>query len=113
MNNLLLQAGGQPIPGTAVAVGVIAAVALVVWLVSKKTARIDAKTALEIPTADAAAAYASYPALVGLGKGWGVGCVELQNISDEDAAMVMAIVSHQSHIPLNQLYFRSIRLLDQ
>lgn len=38
------------------------------------------------------------------------GSVELVNVSEEDAAVIMAIVSHRSGIPLNRLKFNSIKL---
>ncbi|MCX7614886.1 MAG: OadG family protein [Clostridiales bacterium] len=40
------------------------------------------------------------------------GSVILQNIDDKSAAMVMAIVSDDTGIPLNELRFRSIKALD-
>lgn len=41
------------------------------------------------------------------------GTVELVNVSEEDAAVIMAIVSHQSGIPLNRLRFNSIKLSEE
>ena len=37
----------------------------------------------------------------------------LENVSEEDAAVIMAIISNKSGIPLNRLQFRSIRLLEE
>lgn len=41
------------------------------------------------------------------------GTLTLENVSEEEAAVLMAIVSHQSGIPLNRLQFRSIRCLEE
>lgn len=41
------------------------------------------------------------------------GSIELENVSEEDAAVIMAIVSHRSGIPLNRLKFNSIRLSEE
>lgn len=41
------------------------------------------------------------------------GSVDLVNVSEADAAVIMAIVSHQSGIPLNKLCFKSIKLSEE
>ena len=41
------------------------------------------------------------------------GSIELVNVSEEDAAVIMAIVSHRSGIPLNRLKFNSIKLSEE
>ncbi len=41
------------------------------------------------------------------------GQIDLVNVSEADAAVIMAIVSHQSGIPLNRLSFKSIKLLEE
>ncbi len=53
----------------------------------------------------------SRKAYVKLNSNQCAGRVRLENVSDEDAAKIMAIVSYESKIPLNQLYFKSIKLL--
>lgn len=40
------------------------------------------------------------------------GCIELYKTSEKTAATIMAIVSHDSGIPLERLAFNSIRLVD-
>lgn len=40
------------------------------------------------------------------------GNIDLINVSQEDAAVIMAIVSNTSGIPLNRLVFNSIKLLE-
>lgn len=41
------------------------------------------------------------------------GDLTLENVSEEEAAVIMAIVSDRSGIPLNRLQFRSIRLMEE
>ncbi len=41
------------------------------------------------------------------------GTVRLLNVDEKTAACVMAIVSHETGIPLNQLIFKSIKSLDE
>ena len=40
------------------------------------------------------------------------GYVTLEGLSEQDAAAVMAITSHKTGIPLENLYFKSIKLLE-
>lgn len=40
------------------------------------------------------------------------GTLTLTDVTEEEAAMIMAIVSHQSGIPLNRLQFNAIRRLE-
>ena len=40
------------------------------------------------------------------------GTMKLKNVNEQTAAIIMAIVSHESGIPLNQLLFKSISLLE-
>ncbi len=41
------------------------------------------------------------------------GTLVLDNVSEEEAAVLMAVVSHRSGIPLNRLQFHSIRCLEE
>ena len=41
------------------------------------------------------------------------GTLTLENVTEEEAAVSMAIVSNRSGIPLNRLQFNSIRLLEE
>ena len=41
------------------------------------------------------------------------GTLTLENVTEEEAAVIMAIVSNRSGIPLNRLQFNSIRLLEE
>ena len=46
------------------------------------------------------------------GAGYG-GDLKLKNVDEQTAAIIMAIVSDQSGIPLNELVFKSISLVDE
>ncbi|MGN0538607.1 MAG: OadG family protein [Candidatus Fimenecus sp.] len=56
----------------------------------------------------------SAPAVKGtpLPDGESQGNIKLTNVTVEEAAVVMALVSHQSGIPLNRLQFNSIKLME-
>lgn len=41
------------------------------------------------------------------------GSLDLVSVSEEEAALIMAIVSNQSGIPLNKLSFKSIKLVEE
>lgn len=56
---------------------------------------------------------AAAPVGVPLPENQSEGSIELVNVSEEDAAVIMAIVSHRSGIPLNRLKFNSIKLSEE
>ncbi|MBO4991108.1 MAG: OadG family protein [Firmicutes bacterium] len=60
--------------------------------------------AAEVSEAPAAAAVQDVP--------YG-GTVKLLNVDEKTAACVMAIVSHETQIPLNQLVFKSIKAVNE
>ena len=64
----------------------------------------SAPAAAEISEAPAAAAVHDVP--------YG-GTVKLWNVDEKTAACVMAIVSHETQIPLNQLVFKSIKAVNE
>jgi hypothetical protein len=41
------------------------------------------------------------------------GKLQLKKVDEKTAAMIMAIVSHESGIPLSELRFRSIKLIEE
>ncbi|HOB20176.1 MAG TPA: OadG family protein [Candidatus Atribacteria bacterium] len=47
------------------------------------------------------------------GQDMSAGTLKLKNVDEKTAAMIMAIVSHESNIPLSELQFKSIRLIDE
>ena len=79
--------------------GVIAVISRVMGVLEKHTAH-PASVSAAAP-APAAAAPAAAPAPVPQ--------VKLEGVSEVEAACVMAIVSHETGIPLDQLVFKSIK----
>ena len=68
-----------------------------------------AKAFTQTPASPAAPAADNQPALP---ENESAGQLVLTDVTQEEAAMIMAIVSHKSGIPLNRLQFNSIRLLE-
>ena len=66
----------------------------------------DAQSLTPKQDAPAAAALPDLPANESAGK------LVLTDVTEEEAALIMAIVSHKSGIPLNRLQFNSIRLME-
>ena len=79
--------------------GVIAVISRVMGVLEKHTAHPASVSA----AAPAAAAPAAAPAPAPVPQ------VKLEGVSEVEAACVMAIVSHETGIPLNQLVFKSIK----
>lgn len=79
--------------------GVIAVISRVMGVLEKHTAHPASVSA----AAPAAAAPAAAPALAPVPQ------VKLEGVSEVEAACVMAIVSHETGIPLDQLVFKSIK----
>ena len=53
------------------------------------------------------------PAPQALPENESAGQLVLTDVTEEEAALIMAIVSHNSGVPLNRLQFNSIRLLEE
>lgn len=85
---------------------ILAIIAVLILLVSKTIRAIEAKTAPSRtePVTSASAA----PVTEGLSAGQ----VELIDTDEKSAAVIMAIVSKKSGIPLERLSFKSIKLID-
>lgn len=79
--------------------GVIAVISRVMGVLEKHTAHPASVSA----AAPAAAALAAAPAPAPVPQ------VKLEGVSEVEAACVMAIVSHETGIPLDQLVFKSIK----
>lgn len=91
----------------AVVIGILAALSLVIKLFSKILGSIHVKkheNKVEIKE----------EADIGCGgfEEFSAGTLRLVNVDDETAAMIMAIVSDESGIPLQELEFKSIKLLN-
>ncbi len=97
--------------GIVTVIAILAVIALLIILVSKVIRAVEGvatKKAPEAVTAPAAAAPAGVPMPAGMNQGE----LELINTDEKTAAVIMAIVSDKSGIPLNRLSFKSIKLVE-
>ncbi len=89
---------------------ILAVIAVLIILLSKAVRTIENMIAKK---SSASSAESPVPAPVQPApEGVNCGEVDLIGIDEKTAAVIMAIVSQQSGIPLNRLSFKSIRLLD-
>ena len=70
------------------------------------------KEAKEAAAAEAPAAAAAAPAGTPLPANQSIGDLTLINTTEEEAAVIMAITSDKSGIPLNRLKFNTIKLME-
>ena len=96
--------------GFCVVLSILAIISVLIILLSKAVRAIEMFFAKRAP-ASSAAAPASTP-VQSAPEGINGGEIELIGTDEKTAAVIMAIVSQQSGIPLNRLSFKSIRLLD-
>ena len=99
--------------GIATVMVILAIIAVLIILVSKVIRAIEGKSsskkAAVAPTAEQTA---PAPMGVPMPAGMNQGQLELIDTDEKTAAVIMALVSHNSGIPLNRLSFKSIKLLD-
>ncbi len=91
--------------GIIVVMATLALIAVFILLISKIIRIIELKFSKKA-TSEATDTPAVAPAGVNNGE------VDLVGVDEKTAAVIMAIVSQQSSIPLNRLSFKSIRLID-
>ena len=91
---------------------ILAIIAVLIILVSKVIRAIEGAATKKAPATPAAAPAASAPAGVPMPAGMNQGELELINTDEKTAAVIMAIVSDKSGIPLNRLSFKSIKLVE-
>ncbi len=97
--------------GIVTVISILAVIACLILAVSKIIRSIEGKaSAAPAPAAGKTAAPA--PAGTPMPAGMTQGNVELVGTDEKEAAVIMAIVSNKSGIPLNRLSFKSIKLLD-
>ena len=89
---------------------ILAVIACLILLVSKVIRSIEAAAAKKKPAA--AEASAPVPSGVPMPAGMNQGELELVGTDEKTAAIIMAIVSDKSGIPLNRLSFKSIKLME-
>ena len=98
--------------GICVVMLILAIIAVLIILVSKVIRTVEAK-ASKVKKSDTAITPVAAPVSAPAVSGAGAGEVDLVGVDEKTAAVVMAIVSNQSNIPLNRLSFKSIRLMDE
>ena len=91
---------------------ILAIIAVLIILVSKVIRAVEGAATKKAPATPAAAPAASAPAGVPMPAGMNQGELELINTDEKTAAIIMAIVSDKSGIPLNRLSFKSIKLVE-
>lgn len=97
--------------GITTVICILAVIAVLIILVSKAIRTLEkaaTKKAPEAAAAPATAALAGVPMPTGMNQGE----LELINTDEKTAAVIMAIVSDKSGIPLNRLSFKSIKLVE-
>lgn len=102
------------ITGIIVVMIILAILAVLVLLLSKAVRAVESaakknKKSDDVPAAVAApaASGSALPATQSAGK------LDLVNVDDKTAAVIMAIVSNESGIPLNRLQFNSIKKIEE
>ena len=97
--------------GITTVICILAVIAGLIILVSKAIRAIESKANSKKAVA-APEQTASAPAGVPMPDGMNQGELELIGTDEKTAAIIMAIVSDKSGIPLNRLAFKSIRLME-
>ena len=97
--------------GITTVICILAVIALLIILVSKVIRAVEGMAKKKAPATPAAATPAA-PAGVPMPAGMNQGELELINTDEKTAAIIMAIVSDKSGIPLNRLSFKSIKLVE-
>ncbi len=96
--------------GLVTVVVILAVIAVLIIMISKAIRGLEASLSKKSKAAPAAAA--PVPAGTPMPAGMMQGDVELIDTDEKTAAVIMAIVSDKSGIPLNRLSFKSIRLME-
>lgn len=97
--------------GVTVVMATLALIAVSILIISKIIRFVESKAKKTIKATPAPAPKAAAP--VAVADGTNSGEVELIGVDEKTAAVIMAIVSQQSDIPLNRLSFKSIKLVEE
>ena len=98
--------------GITTVICILAVIAVLIILVSKVIRAFEGMASKKAPEAPVAATTTAAPAGVPMPAGMNQGELELINTDEKTAAVIMAIVSDKSGIPLNRLSFKSIKLVE-
>lgn len=108
----IMEALSVSLVGICVVLAELALLAVLIILLSK-VLRVFTKKKTTDNTASVNAAPAQTPAGVPLPAGQSAGSLDLVDVDESTAAVIMAIVSNESGIPLNRLAFKSIKLMEE
>ena len=101
------------ITGFVVVIAMLAVIAVAILIFSKvMSAFTGKKSAEKAPAVAAPAAPAVAPAGTPLPADTSAGSLDLVDVDEKTAAVIMAIVSNESGIPLNRLAFKSIKKME-
>ena len=101
------------ITGFVVVLSMLAIIAVTILIFSKvMSAFTGKKSAEKAPAVAAPAAPAVAPAGTPLPADTSAGSLDLVDVDEKTAAVIMAIVSNESGIPLNRLAFKSIKKME-
>ncbi len=101
----------RSVVGIVTVIAILAVIACLILLVSKIIRSIEASASKKNP-AEATAAPTEAPKGIPMPEGMNQGELELIDTDEKTAAVIMAIVSDKSGIPLNRLSFKSIKLME-
>ena len=101
----------RSVVGITTVICILAVIAVLIIIVSKIIRSVEEAASKKKPAATAPAA-PSAPAGVPMPAGMNQGELELIDTDEKTAAVIMAIVSDKSGIPLNRLSFKSIKLME-
>ena len=108
------------VTGFVVVLLILALLAVLVLLLSKAVRAVESKTKKKVSTAPKSAQPESAPAKATaaqtstpLPETCSAGQLDLYYVDEKTAAVIMAIVSHESGIPLNRLQFKSIKAIEK
>lgn len=104
---------GKALQYSGLGIGIVFAMIIVLMIVVTIMSRIiraaTEKNAASVPATESAADADAASKTIGTPAPGSAGDVKLYNVSDRDAAMIMAIVADKLQTPLNELRFLSIR----
>lgn len=98
--------------GFLVVIAMLALIAVVLYVFSKVMYNISGKKEVKETAMETIASAAPVSNAVPLADGNSAGKLDLVDVDEPTAAVIMAIVSDQSGIPLNRLNFKSIRKVE-
>lgn len=101
------------ITGIVVVMLILALLAVLVLLLSKAIRAVEGAAKKKAPKEEAVSTAAPTATGSALPDTQSAGKLDLVNVDDKTAAVIMAIVSNESGIPLNRLQFNSIKKIEE